>query len=44
MSQKLDKFKASKKAYLGHVTRALNSLDEELRKDEEERKLDTLQQ
>lgn len=33
MAQKIDRFKASKKAYLGHVTRALNSLDDELRKD-----------
>ena len=29
----LRKFKASKTAYLGHVTRALDSLDEELSKD-----------
>jgi multidrug resistance efflux pump len=42
MAAKVVKYKASKKAYVGHVTRTLNSMDEELSKDEID--VDKLQQ
>lgn len=42
MAAKVVKYKASKKAYVGHVTRTLNSMDEEIGKDVIS--VDTLQQ
>ena len=42
MAEKVVKYKASKKAYVGHVTRTLNRMDEEISKDEVD--VDVLQQ